>query len=114
MLQDPNSTTKTSKLWGLDNKEQMVYDRNVSKAKISLASIFKCNLERASIVINEQNETPFTQLEEITIVELQAAMANGELTTRELAEMYLERIRALDQQGPTLQSILEINSAALK
>lgn len=101
-------------LWGLDNKEQIVYDRKVSKAKISLASIFKCNLERASIVINEQNGTPFTQLEETTIVELQAAMADGELTAHELAEMYLERIHALDQQGPTLQSVLEINPAAIE
>src|SRR2546421_2583232 len=41
-------------------------------------------------------------------------MARGELNARELAEMYIERIHALDQQGPTLQSMLELNPAALE
>ena len=63
---------------------------------------------------NEVHGGPFTQLEEITITELQVAMARGELNARELAEMYIERIHALDQQGPTLQSMLELNPAALE
>ncbi|HEX6556247.1 MAG TPA: amidase [Ktedonobacteraceae bacterium] len=63
---------------------------------------------------NEVHGGPFTHLEEITIFELQAAMARGELNARELAEMYIERIHALDQQGPTLRSILELNPAALE
>lgn len=63
---------------------------------------------------NEVHRGPFTYLEEITITELQAAMARGELNARELAEMYIERIHALDQQGPTLRSILEINPASLE
>ena len=63
---------------------------------------------------NEVHGGPFTHLEEITIAELQAAMARGELNARELAEMYIERIHALDQQGPTLQSMLELNPAALE
>src|SRR5437588_12308118 len=41
-------------------------------------------------------------------------MASGELNARELAEMYIERIHALDQQGPTLRSTLELNPAALE
>ncbi|OLB36686.1 MAG: amidase [Ktedonobacter sp. 13_2_20CM_53_11] len=70
--------------------------------------------ERAGTVTNEVHRGPFTQLEEITITELQVAMARGELNARELAEMYIERIHALDQQGPTLQSMLELNPAALE
>lgn len=63
---------------------------------------------------NEAHRGPFTHLEEITITELQAAMAREELNACELAEMYIERIHALDQQGSTLRSILEINPAALE
>ena len=63
---------------------------------------------------NEPNHIPFTELEERTIVDLQVALANGELTSRQLAEMYIERIHMLDQQGPTLHSVLEINPAALE
>jgi amidase len=52
-------------------------------------------------------------VEEATIAELQRLMASGGLTARQLVQLYLERIEAFDQQGPTLRSILELNSNAL-
>src|SRR2546426_8835837 len=63
--------------------------------------------------MNEAVNGPFPELEEATIVELRAAMAAGRITARRLVEMYLERIRALDRKGPTLNSVLEINPDAL-
>ena len=57
---------------------------------------------------NEVHRGPFTQLEEITITELQVAMARGELNARELAEMYIERIHALDQQGPQPAAVVPL------
>ncbi len=56
---------------------------------------------------------PFTQVEEATIAELQAAMAANQLTARRLTEMYLERIAALDRSGPALRSVIETNPDAL-
>ncbi|GHO42622.1 amidase [Ktedonospora formicarum] len=53
------------------------------------------------------------QLEEATIAELQAALSAGEITARQLAERYIERIHQLDHQGPHLNSVLEINPDAL-
>ena len=64
--------------------------------------------------MNEEIRGPHTHLEEATIVELQAAMTSGELTAHRLAQMYIERISALDQQGPSIKSILEINPEALE
>lgn len=52
-------------------------------------------------------------LEEVTIAELQAAMEEGEFTAVELVNAYIERIEAIDQDGPRLNSILEINPDAL-
>jgi amidase len=52
-------------------------------------------------------------VEEATIAELQRLMASGKLTARQLVQLYLERIEAFDRQGPTLRSILEINTNAL-
>jgi amidase len=52
-------------------------------------------------------------LEEVTIAELQRLMASGRLSARQLVQLYLDRIEALDRQGPTLRSILEINPNAL-
>src|SRR5919205_236708 len=63
--------------------------------------------------MSEERNASFTQLEEATIVELQAAMTSGGLTAERLVEMYIERISAIDQQGPTLKSVLEINPDAL-
>src|SRR5258708_2266222 len=58
-------------------------------------------------------QVPFIELEEKSINELQDAMAAGTLTSRQLVEMYQERIQALDQDGPALKSVLEINPDAL-
>jgi amidase len=40
-------------------------------------------------------------------------MASGHLTARQLVQLYLDRIEALDRRGPTLRSVLEINPTAL-
>ncbi len=63
--------------------------------------------------MSEEQRGPFSHLEEITIHELQAEMESGQLTSQRLTEMYIERIRALDQSGPTLRSVIEINPDAL-
>jgi len=52
------------------------------------------------------------KLEEITIAELQAAMNSGRLSALEIVELYLERIKELDQHGPTVNSVIEINPDA--
>ncbi len=54
------------------------------------------------------------QLLEATVSELQAAMSAGTVTSRELAEAYLERIDAYDQGGPKLNAIIAINPKALQ
>lgn len=51
--------------------------------------------------------------EELTIYEIQRAMENGEITSKELVMFYLHRIAKYDQKGPRLNSILEINPDAI-
>ena len=58
-------------------------------------------------------DVPPFELDEVTVDELQASMASGERTARSIAEMYLERIEALDGQAPELRSIIETNPDAL-
>jgi amidase len=48
-----------------------------------------------------------------SVTELQAEMAAGRLTTRALTAAYVGRIRALDQRGPSVRSVLEVNPDAL-
>jgi amidase len=53
-------------------------------------------------------------MEEATLAQLQAALESGQRTSRQLVELYLERIATLDRQGPQLRSIIEINPDALE
>jgi amidase len=58
------------------------------------------------------DQEPFA-LVETTIARLQEGMRAGRLTSRGVTRSYLERIAALDRQGPTLRAILETNADAL-
>ncbi|WP_088102960.1 amidase family protein [Halalkalibacter urbisdiaboli] len=51
--------------------------------------------------------------DELTISELQVGMENGTVTSKELVMYYLNRIAKYDQDGPKLNSILEINPDAI-
>jgi amidase len=62
---------------------------------------------------SERTGAPAFAVEEATVDALQAAMASGELTSRGLVELYLERIEAIDRRGPVLRSVIEINPDAL-
>ena len=55
-----------------------------------------------------------TRLNEATIAQLQAEMASGKLTSVELTNYYLARIRALDQGAEGVNSIIELNPDALE
>ena len=53
------------------------------------------------------------ELMELTIAEAHEAMLAGTLTSRQLVEAYLERIRAYDKRGPSFNSIIMVNPRAL-
>ena len=48
------------------------------------------------------------------IQQLQTSMQAGKLTSQGLCRFYLNRIRRIDQHGPTLRSVIELNPDALK
>ncbi len=56
---------------------------------------------------------PSQQLEEATIAQLQEAMRKGLSTSVSITQSYIDRIRAIDQQGPALRSVIELNPDAL-
>ena len=53
-------------------------------------------------------------LPEWTIADLQEKMESGELTARQISELYLQRIAAVDKSGPYINSIIELNPDALE
>src|SRR6202045_1955002 len=54
-----------------------------------------------------------TKHNEATIAQLQAEMASGKLTSKDLTREYIARILALDQGGPGVNAIIELNPDAL-
>ncbi len=54
-----------------------------------------------------------TNHNEETVAQLQAEMAAGKLTSVQLTQYYIERITALDQSGPNVNSVIEFNPDAL-
>lgn len=57
--------------------------------------------------------SPF-ELDEVTISSLQEGLAGGKYTSRRLTELYLRRITEVDRGGPTINSVIETNPAALE
>lgn len=55
---------------------------------------------------------PF-ELEELTVAELQRGMKTGRFTAASLVKLYQRRIQEIDQNGPRLQSVIELNPDAL-
>ncbi len=53
------------------------------------------------------------ELDEATVSELTTRMRHGSLTSERIAELYLERIEAIDRRGPALRSVIEVNPDAL-
>jgi len=58
-----------------------------------------------------QRAEPFDVAEK-SIRELQAAMADGRVSSERLVELYLERIATYDQVGPRLNAVIHINPKA--
>jgi len=55
-----------------------------------------------------------TGIAEMTVAELQGLMESGDLNSVALVNRYLARIRSLDQNGPTLTSVIETNPDAVR
>src|SRR3954463_5667002 len=58
-------------------------------------------------------QTQSFALDELTIDALQARVRSGQDTSQSLTEQYLSRIDAIDQRGPAINSVIELNPDAL-
>ena len=77
---------------------------------LGLFGLTSCNQQ--SVTTNEE-QAPIGgfALEEKTVAQLQQAMESGDLTSREIVRLYLERIENLDKDS--LNSVIEVNPDAL-
>src|SRR2546428_2383410 len=66
----------------------------------------------ALVALSSRADAP-RNLNEKTVAELQAMMAAGELTSVQLTQYYIDRINQLDQNGPGVNAVIELNPDAL-
>src|SRR5579864_7241036 len=82
-----------------------------------MKSVATCTLLLSALLFSTlaaaQDVSVPTELNEATIAQLQADMASHKLTSVELTRYYLKRIDKLDQHGPGVNSIIEVNPDAL-
>src|SRR4051812_38581486 len=52
------------------------------------------------------------ELDEMSVMQLQDAMASGRYTSRRLVDLYTRRINDIDRNGPALRSVIVVNPDA--
>jgi amidase len=72
---------------------------------ILLAALTACNFAAAENIPTQHNEA--------TVAQLEADMAAGKLTSEQLTREYIARIAALDQSGPGVNAVIELNPDAI-
>ena len=74
-------------------------------------------LDRASATENASGQSASKmdfEFDEITIDDLQKGFASGQYSSRSVTEKYLARIQEIDQAGPMLNAMIEINPDAMQ
>ncbi len=82
---------------------------------ILIATLLTSTLYAASGVAQSKEPTNVPHnYNEMTVAQLEAAMAAGKLTSEKLTDYYIDRILAIDQNGPGVNAVIELNPDALK
>lgn len=67
----------------------------------------------ATPTAGQRSPSPAFTVVEQDIADLQRALRDGVVTSRQLVELYLARIDALDKQGPAINAFIAVNRAVL-
>src|SRR6516165_9765489 len=106
---------------GAGTRLTAAHRRKIMKVSRTRGLLLACLLVSPLVVANrnipgrnegQEDDIPMRH-NEATVVQLQAEMASGELTSEELTREYIRRIIALDQNGPGVNSVIELNPDAL-
>jgi amidase len=108
----PRKTRSESKTGYLNRRGFLKSSLAGSMASVALPAFSYFN-DQASEQKSASGVESF-ELAETTITDLQEGMKSGRLTSRSIAEKYIGRIEAVDRQGPTLRSVIELNPDALE
>jgi amidase len=94
---------------------------NLTKNNIITSIIFCMLLTACKTELNNNSNTTINnndnlikfQFEKVTIKQLQKGYLNGDYTITQVVQNYLDRIKAIDANGPQLNSIIQLNPDAI-
>ncbi|MDB5262203.1 MAG: amidase, partial [Adhaeribacter sp.] len=98
------------------NRRNFLLNTSLAGLTLSTLTMGACNPGSTGKSQNQKptlNNPDAFALNEVTLTDLQQKMQNGEYTSRSLTEMYLQRIKAIDKNGPKLNAVIETNPDAL-
>src|SRR3990172_671385 len=93
-------------------KQERIFRLGHSKLPAIAAAVL-FSLLSAMPSSGQSQSKPFRLLE-ATIEDIHAAYKSGQLTSRQLVQLYLDRIEAYDKKGPTINSIITLRPQALE
>jgi len=80
---------------------------------LGLGVFYGCSSNHPSVQA-EESGIPGFRFEEYTIAQLQTGYENGDFSVIDVVKAYLDRIELVDQRGPELNAIIQINPDALQ
>ncbi|MBK9981766.1 MAG: amidase [Saprospiraceae bacterium] len=94
------------------NKIIYLKEHSAFMALMFLVLIFSCKQDKTIKISDERVAAKF-ELEGMSVEDLQSKMQSGQYTSHAIVQMYLDRIQEIDKNGPSLNSVIEINPDAL-
>ncbi|AKD56182.1 amidase [Spirosoma radiotolerans] len=96
------------------NRRNFIKSSSVASVSAASLTVAACNTPKKT---SSENDTqPFTdefELNELTIGDLQKKMQSGQASSATITQLYLDRIEAIDKNGPGLNAVIEVNPDAL-
>ena len=86
--------------------------RHFSSLRLALALALVLTAGAPAVPRGAQNPASAFALEEATIEQLQEWMQARRYSSRQIVDLYLERIEQIDRRGPMLGSVIEVNPDA--
>jgi amidase len=89
--------------------------RSAIPLAVTVGLALACTPAQTSPVSADQASTrPAVDVVELSAADAQARLTAGTLSSRALTQAYLDRIAAVDDAGPQLNAVIEVNRAALE
>jgi amidase len=88
-------------------------DRKLFFAAFAIFAVFVVQ-DPVSRPINAQGASSQIDVVDLSVADAQQRMAAGTLTSRALTRAYLDRIAAIDDAGPQLNAVIDINPTAIR